>query len=377
MVNVEGRNQHGGKLVLALTRIFRQFNWEKDGAGLSVKEQLARLRSLGCKMSRMSMYKIKQGSAAECLQAVLDLKESDVQGRWGVAQVRQRLANKGVSISRDELRVILHDHFDFEFDRRFPGKMRDAIPRVPLDCIGPMHQVHVDDHEKLSSEALRLGTVTLPIYAFRDLWGGLVFMLVVLPNVRLASTCAHLYLDFVEDHGAIPLTMVSDKGSETVQMIEFQKLLRRDAAPEIPEHEFKPQVQVQSKHNTPVKGVWLWLREGEGHNIRDVILRGAIDFDADDLLHVNNNHTVRRQKEKDLPSGTSPIHMWTCPTDMRPTAGDCQVNVRADIVRGLRDEIGGEEARRQAYQFLGSPHITLTTAWAVFLAIVDELRSCL
>lgn len=111
----------------------------------------------------------------------------------------------------DELRTVLHDHFDLEFDRRFPGKMRDAIPRVPLDCIGPMHQVHVDGHEKLSSQALRLGTVTLPIYAFRDLWGGLVFMLVVLPNVRLASTCAHLYLDFVESHdGAL---LFSDVGS--------------------------------------------------------------------------------------------------------------------------------------------------------------------
>ena len=61
----------------------------------------------------MSMYKLrarlgvptvrnrtKQGNALERLQAVLDLKQSDVQGRWGVAQVRQRLANKGVSISR-------------------------------------------------------------------------------------------------------------------------------------------------------------------------------------------------------------------------------------------------------------------------------------
>ena len=106
---------------------------------------------------------------------------------------------------------------------------------------------------------------------------------------------------------AIPLTMVSDKGSETVQMMEFQKLLRyasssvsaplleliynfppgrRDAAPEIPEDEFKPWVQVQSKHNTPIEGFWLWLREGEGHNIRDVILEGAADFDADDPLHL-------------------------------------------------------------------------------------------
>ena len=61
----------------------------------------------------MSMYKlrarlgvptvrnqIRLGNTAQRLQAVLDLKQSDVQGRWGVAQVRQRLANKGVSITR-------------------------------------------------------------------------------------------------------------------------------------------------------------------------------------------------------------------------------------------------------------------------------------
>ena len=101
----------------------------------------------------------------------------------------------------DELRAILHDHFDHEFDLRSPGKVRRVIPRTALNCIGPMHQVHVDGHEKLSSQALRLGTVTLPIYAYRDLWGGYVFILVVLPNVRLASTCAHLYLDFVEERG--------------------------------------------------------------------------------------------------------------------------------------------------------------------------------
>ena len=100
----------------------------------------------------------------------------------------------------DELRAILHDHFDEEFDRRFPGKYRQAIPRVPLDCIGPMHQVHVDGHEKLSSQALRLGKVSLPIYAYRDLWGGFVLLLRVLPSVRFASTCAHLYLDLVDTY---------------------------------------------------------------------------------------------------------------------------------------------------------------------------------
>lgn len=43
---------------------------------------------------------IQQGSSTERLQAILDLKQDDIQGRWGVAQVRQRLANKGISITR-------------------------------------------------------------------------------------------------------------------------------------------------------------------------------------------------------------------------------------------------------------------------------------
>lgn len=104
------------------------------------------------------------------------------------------------------------------------------------------------------------------------------------------------------------MTMVSDKGSETIQMIDFQKMLRcapeitfsalilgltdhlnifrHDAAPEITEDEFRSWVQVQSKHNTLIEGFWLWLREGEGHNVRDIILSSATVFNSEDLLHV-------------------------------------------------------------------------------------------
>ncbi|WP_410959396.1 hypothetical protein, partial [Salmonella sp. SAL4433] len=67
----------------------------------------------------------------------------------------------------------------------------------------------------------------------------------------------------------------------------------------------------------------------------------------------------------------------------------CCVNVQVDMIQELRDQIGGEEARRQAYQFvtlefqamadaayadLGQPRITLTTSWMIFLAVVDVLR---
>lgn len=97
---------------------------------------------------------MKSTSGQERVQAVIDLKESDVLGKWGVQQTRQRLANKGILIarydgvaltlkrtenfSRDELRTILHDHFDVEFVRRFVGKRKELIPRNPLDCLGPL-----------------------------------------------------------------------------------------------------------------------------------------------------------------------------------------------------------------------------------------------
>ena len=60
------------------------------------------------------------------------------------------------------------------------------------------------------------------------------------------------------------------------------------------------------------------------------------------------------------------------------------------MIDELRDEVGGEEGRRQAYEFvtpefqaaadgayadLGHPRITLTTAWMVFSNVVNVLRA--
>jgi hypothetical protein len=36
----------------------------------------------------------------ERAQAVIDIKASDLAGKWGVAQVRQRLANQGILMRR-------------------------------------------------------------------------------------------------------------------------------------------------------------------------------------------------------------------------------------------------------------------------------------
>jgi len=157
----------------------------------------------------------------ERAQAIVDLKTSDLAGKWGVAQVRQRLANSGIlirrsvnflhlslsvlTVLRDETRQVLHDHFDEEFDARFVGS-KDAIDRFPLNCLGPWHQLHGDGHEKLAAQALMMGGVGLAIYAMKDQYSTFVPVMRVIPNVRLGNTIGHFYLDLVEEYGCMSWT---------------------------------------------------------------------------------------------------------------------------------------------------------------------------
>ena len=92
----------------------------------------------------------------------------------------------------------------------------------------------------------------------------------------------------------IPVTLVMDKGTETGKMCIYHEILRcvhplhvllsslhtaifrrNDAAPDLDSNIFPHVVQVSSVHNTPIEGYWTWLREGEGRNIRIIILDGA------------------------------------------------------------------------------------------------------
>ncbi|KIL60347.1 hypothetical protein M378DRAFT_110253 [Amanita muscaria Koide BX008] len=349
-------------------------------------------------------------TAQDRAQAVIDIKAHDLTGRWGVAQVRQRLANKGVLLSRDECRSILHDHFDEEFDTRFI-RSKGAIDRIPLNCLGPWHQIHCDGHEKLNSQALEMGIVTLPIYAFKDQFSTFVLTMQVLPNIRRVETIGHLYLDLAKDYGRIPLQLIMDMGTEVGDMIRAQAYLRSKAAPEFTENAWPSTVQVQSKKNTPIEGFWRWKRSSEGHNIREAILIGRNNglFNLNDPLHVNtfnwlwpplvqsrldefreywNNHQLSSQKKKLLPSGTSPRQMWLTPDSVRADARDCSVVIEPETIQLLREGLGGMDGRAKAYSFvdpeflaeadaalgdLNYPDITLSNAWDVFIAVIDIL----
>ncbi|KAG1853953.1 hypothetical protein F4604DRAFT_1591403, partial [Suillus subluteus] len=157
------------------------------------------------------------------------------------------------------------------------------IDRVPLDCIGPWHQQHADGHEKLSAQALKMGDVTLPIYAFKDQFSTFVPYMRCLPNVRLSNIIGHVFLDLVEEYGCAPIQLTTDKGSEVGDMVRCQERLLLHAAPEFTLDQWPASRQVQSKYNTPIEGFWRWKLDGEGHSIRQAIFVGR---DAADLIRL-------------------------------------------------------------------------------------------
>ena len=103
-------------------------------------------------------------------------------------------------ITRDDVRELLHDHFDEEFENRFV-EPKAIIDWVPLNCLGLWHQIHSDGHEKIAGQALDMGGVSLPIYAYKDQFSTFLLIMRVLPDVRLGTTIGHFYLDLVEEYG--------------------------------------------------------------------------------------------------------------------------------------------------------------------------------
>ena len=74
---------------------------------------------------------------------------------------------------------------------------------MPLNCLGSLHQLHWDGHNKIGVQALNKGDVGLSIYAGKDQFSTFVPVMQVIPNVHLEDTIGHLFLDMVKDYGYV------------------------------------------------------------------------------------------------------------------------------------------------------------------------------
>lgn len=96
-----------------------------------------------------------------------------------------------------------------------------------------------------------------------------------------------------------------------------------------------------------------------------------------------NAHRIRKQQAKLLPSGGRPDRFYDNP---HLHGGEpCLIPVDTETIDGLLGQCKEgmeklryvdeefEELAKEAYDVVGSPHITLQTAWLVFRRMIDEL----
>ncbi|KAJ7231516.1 hypothetical protein C8J57DRAFT_1580727 [Mycena rebaudengoi] len=345
-------------------------------------------------------------------QAVIDKVQMDTLQNNGPNYFKTVLQQEGIMIPRDTVRKIMLEHFPLGFDNRFPGKKKSAIPRVGLNSNGPFHEVSSDGHEKLGKQALDMGDIGLPIYRYKDKWTDTILFLCFVPNSRTAAAIGHLYLDFIETTGAIPIQMTTDKGSEIGWQYAIQDALRHVFAPDIDPEIYPICRIIKSVHNTIIEAFWRWFKEKKGLNLKAVILIGKVEriFSPNVEFHLQlfywifvpllqaqleefriwwNHHRVRSQKEKNMPSGHVPYDALDHPQNYGGM--DCRIPVPQAAVDDLRqmvtEDVGPRDAHLswysaefhvladQVYAEIGRPTLSVDTAWDVFQTMLEPVAN--
>ncbi|KAF9443059.1 hypothetical protein P691DRAFT_797692 [Macrolepiota fuliginosa MF-IS2] len=303
-------------------------------------------------------------------QAILEIVASDHVQSKGIKSIKGDLANEGILIPQNFIHDVLVLHALEGLMLCFPGIKQ--IPHTPLATIGPNHQHYANRYEKLNAQALGMGGVKLDIYGIKDQWSSFILHLVVIPNSHLKTTAAHTFLDSVEKHGFVPVTFVTDKGSETGLMYSLQQGLHEAYAPDIDPTIFPSFLHLKSVHNTPIESLWNFMRKHTGMNFREEVQRGYMDstFKLTILLHVLqahldkfvdwwNNHKIQLQKEK--------VNMSA------PPAEDCHIHVdkyeihvsHQEAMQWVDDKFDVQAQR--AYAAIGSPSLSsVKHGWEIF-----------
>ncbi|KAJ7429620.1 hypothetical protein B0H11DRAFT_2181174 [Mycena galericulata] len=343
----------------------------------------------------------------ELTQAVIDEVEKDITMSRGPDFIKDQLQLKMVLAPRDSIQRIMLQYFPDGFGRR--------VAHVPLRAHGPYFEVSADGHEKIASPALRMGGVGFSIYGYKDKYTDFVLLLKVYPDVCTSGAGGHTFLDFVEETGYIPIQLTTDKGSEVGWAYAFMSVLpvlREIYAPDIDPTLFPFHVMIKSVHNTVIEGFWQQFKEKSGLNLKDFLLCGkeghlfnphdplheplfywifapVIQAELDDFVQWWNNHRVRHQHEKIMPSGHVPSHAMDYPELFGGL--DCRIKIPPEAITDLREQLETEEGPKsdfqawpslteefnlrasEVYVAIGEPEIKLANAWDVFVQMAMEL----
>ncbi|KAJ7433965.1 hypothetical protein B0H11DRAFT_2374153 [Mycena galericulata] len=318
-------------------------------------------------------------------EAVVDEVGKDPTQSRGPDFIQDQLCLKMILAPRDLIRKIMLDKFPDGLDGRFPGKKGKRVT---------------------PPSALRMGGVGFSIYGFKDKFADYLLFLKIYPDVRSRGAGGHIFLDFVQETGYIPIQLTTDKGSEVGWLYAFMSTLWYIYAADIDKDLYPFHVLLKSIHNTVIEGFWRQLKEKLGLNLKDFLLRGKIEhlFNAHDPWHEPlfywifapliqaeldnfklwwNHHRVRHQHEKILPSGHVPAHALEFPELFG--ALDCRIAIPQEAIDNLQEQLTEEEGPPEDYQTwpsltpefnvyaadvysrIGEPELTLARGWNVFV----------
>ncbi|CAK5281247.1 unnamed protein product [Mycena citricolor] len=347
-----------------------------------------RLKKLELRAARGTMASIDHKLAE---QLVLEQMEKDPAKRMGPASLKAKIAleKEGLHISRDFVSMVMHIHDPGAFAEREPTAKK--ILRSPRFPIGPNQRWSSDGHDKMAK-------IGMLIYGFADEATHKVLDTRVVPSNRVQEIVAYLFLCLVEFHEGIPLQLTTDCGSEVTLMSTYMHHLRNVFHPHIDIQEVPAHVELKSVHNVTIESSWYRLRLDIGDNIIIRFQQGYYDgiYNPNDPDHVElarwlwsrvtqkevdaavelrNSTRIRKQKNKNGPSGISRDMAYTL---YEKWGGkECKLPVNVEYVRLLKERLGGEALlaftseeftlrAQDTYTQLGLEDVTKENAWIVF-----------
>ncbi|KAJ6605072.1 hypothetical protein B0H10DRAFT_1957292 [Mycena sp. CBHHK59/15] len=223
---------------------------------------------------------------------------NNVSSRNGPQTIQNQISRQGgIKIPRDMVHRLMADIDPGGAEARFPGHRRQPKQRGHLTDTGVYYEIHFDGHEKLCAW---------------DLSKMIKFL--VVPNARCSSTVGHYYLDLVEENGVFVQATV-DGGSETGELYAAHVALRHHCMPDISINAAPPFVALPSTDKIPIESSWHLFMNYVGLDIKQIILLGKSlhYFNPGFLLHYWNDHKIRTQRGKLLPSSVSPNYSCNFP----------------------------------------------------------------
>ncbi|KAJ3548523.1 hypothetical protein NMY22_g1225 [Coprinellus aureogranulatus] len=249
-------------------------------------------------------------------------------------------------------------------------------------------------------------------YTYREKWSGVILKLDVLPACRTAAALGHVFLDLVEQIGGIPIQMTTDKGPEIGWQYAIQDGLRKLYAPQISVDEYPTFVTLKSTHNTVSEGTWRWLGDKTTRTLKETILQGKEDRnfrpqcayhtftpllywvliplvqrELDDFRDYWNNHKIRFQEQKLMPSAHVPQDAHDHPEVYQGL--NCLIRIAKEGQKAVREYLSEQVRPREdhiswytadfakeaekACKAVGPPDLSLETAWDVFDMMSREL----